>query len=267
MALPPASRDTTILITGASSGIGAELARELAGRGFGVTLVARRTERLEELAGELACAYGTNAAVISCDLSDPDARATMMDAVLADGPQLAGLCNNAGFGINGPTGEDPGRERQMVEVNVDALHDLTIRALPGMRDRGTGAILNVASTAAFQPVPYFATYAATKAFVLSFSEALNHELGGTGVSCTALCPGPVKTEFAEVAGSASFEDAMPSIAFVSAPDVARAAVEGMVKGSRNVVPGKVNWVQAHAGRVSPRSVVLKVSEQMGRGGN
>jgi len=267
MALPPASRDTTILITGASSGIGTELARDLAGRGHGVTLVARRVERLEELARELEAAYGINAAVIPCDLSDPDARAALIDGLLAEGPTLAGLCNNAGFGINGPLGEnDPDRERQMVELNVDALHDLTVRAVPGMIERGSGAILNVASTAAFQPVPYFATYAATKAFVLSFTEALSHELNGTGVSCTALCPGPVKTEFADVAGSASFEDAMPSFAFVSAQDVARTAVEGMVKGSRTVVPGKVNWVQAHAGRISPRALTLRVSEQMGRGG-
>ena len=268
MALPPASRDTTILITGASSGIGTELARDLAGRGHGVTLVARRVERLEELARELEAAYGINAAVIPCDLSDPDARAALIDGLLAEGPTLAGLCNNAGFGVNGPLGEnDPDRERQMVELNVDALHDLTVRAVPGMLERGSGAILNVASTAAFQPVPYFATYAATKAFVLSFTEALSHELNGTGVSCTALCPGPVKTEFADVAGSAGFEDAMPSFAFVSAQDVARTAVEGMVKGSRTVVPGKVNWVQAHAGRISPRALTLRISEQMGRGGS
>ncbi|MBU6336833.1 MAG: SDR family oxidoreductase [Acidobacteria bacterium] len=265
MALPPASRETTVLITGASSGIGAELARELAGRGHGVTLVARRADRLEELARELEGAYGVTAAVVPCDLADADAREKLMDG-LADGPALVGLCNNAGFGMNGlVSGNDAGRERQMVELNVDALHDLTLRALPGMLERGTGAILNVASTAAFQPLPYFATYGATKAFVLSFTEGLSYELGGTGVSCTALCPGPVKTEFAEVAGSAGFEDAMPSFAFVDARDVARAAVEGMVKGSRTVIPGKANWVQAQAGRISPRAITLRLSEQMGRG--
>ncbi len=266
MALPPASKETTVLITGASSGIGAELARELAARGHGVTLVARRADRLEELAGELESAYGTSAAVIPCDLADPDARAALMDGLLAEGPALAGLCNNAGFGMNGLVREnDADRERQMVELNIDALHDLTLRALPGMVERGTGAILNVASTAAFQPLPYFATYGATKAFVLSFTEGLSHELGGTGVSATALCPGPVKTEFAAVAGSAGFEDAMPSFAFVEARDVARAAVEGMVKGSRTVIPGKANWVQAQAGRISPRAITLRLSEQMGRG--
>ena len=265
MALPPPSSETTVLVTGASSGIGAELARELAGRGFGVTLVARRAERLEELARELEGAYGTSVSVRPCDLADAAARSALMDE-LSGGPALAGVCNNAGFGMNGlVSGNDPDREREMVELNVDALHDITVRALPGMLDRGAGAILNVASTAAFQPLPYFATYGATKAFVLSFSEGLSHELGGTGVSCTALCPGPVKTEFATVAESAGFEDAMPSFSFVSAADVARAAVEGMVKGSRTVIPGKANWVQAQAGRVSPRSITLRLSEQMGRG--
>lgn len=266
MALPPASKDTTVVITGASSGIGTELARQLAGRGHGVTLVARRADRLEELARELEGAYGVTATAVPCDLSDADARAALMDGLLAEGPALAGLCNNAGFGMNGLVREnDPDRERQMVELNVDALHDLTVRALPGMLERGTGAILNVASTAAFQPLPYFATYGATKAFVLSFTEGLSHELGGTGVSATALCPGPVKTEFSQVAGSASFEDAMPSFSFVSAQDVAGAAIEGMVKGSRTVIPGKANWVQAQAGRISPRSITLRLSEQMGRG--
>jgi len=267
MALPPASRESTVLITGASSGIGAELARELAGRGHGVTLVARRADRLEELSRELEGAYGVTASVVPCDLGDPAARAALMDG-LEDGPALAGLCNNAGFGMNGLVREnDADREREMVELNVDALHDLTLRGLAMMVGRGTGAILNVASTAAFQPLPYFATYGATKAFVLSFSEGLSHELNGTGVSCTALCPGPVKTEFAEVAGSASFEDAMPSFAFVDARDVARAAVEGMVKGSRTVIPGRANWVQAQAGRISPRAITLRLSEQMGRGGS
>jgi uncharacterized protein len=263
MPLETASASTTVLVTGASSGIGSEMARELASRGHGVTLVARRADRLEELAAELAEKHKITATAIPCDLGDPIARAELIEGLRA-GPALAGLCNNAGYGINGRfSANDADRERQMVELNVVALHDLTLRVLPGMIERGTGAILNVASTAAFQPLPGFATYAATKAFVLSFSESLSTELSGTGVSCSALCPGPVKTEFAAVAGS-TMSESLPDFAMVTAEEVARQAIDAMENGSRTAIPGVANQIQALLGRLAPRSLVLPLAGKVGR---
>ena len=264
MTLPKGSASQTVVVTGASSGIGVDLARTLANRGHALTLVARRAERLEELADELRDEFGAAVTVLPCDLGDPQARAQLADVLLA-GPPLAGLCNNAGYGVNGNfVDNDPERERGMIELNVDALHDLTLRLLPSMVDRGSGAILNVASTAAFQPLPGFASYAATKAFVLSFSEALSAELQGTGVSCTALCPGPVRTEFAEVAGSKSFEDSLPEFTIVTSEEVARKAVDAMEKGSRDVIPGLTNRVQTIAGRLTPRSLLLPAMKRITR---
>ena len=263
MALETASASTTVLVTGASSGIGTEMARDLASRGHGVTLVARRADRLEELAAELAKKHNVTATAIPCDLGDPIARAELIEGLRA-GPALAGLCNNAGYGINGRvSANDADRERQMVELNIVALHDLTLRVLPGMIERGTGAILNVASTAAFQPLPGFATYAATKAFVLSFSESLSTELSGTGVSCSALCPGPVKTEFAAVAGS-TMSESLPDFAMVTAEEVARQAIDAMESGSRTAIPGVANQIQALLGRLAPRSLVLPLAGRVGR---
>ena len=265
MALPPASKETTVLITGASSGIGAELARDLAARGHGVTLVARRTDRLEELARELEGAYGTITAVIPCDLADPGARAALMDGLLAEGPALAGLCNNAGFGVNGSLGEnDPDRERQMVELNVDALHDLTVRGLPGMLERGSGAILNVASTAAFQPTPYFAVYGAAKAFVLNFSEALAMELEDHGVSVCCLAPGPTDTAFFDtldprrVSGGHFFGKAGRA----DPREVAAAGVALMLGGGLTRVVGLRNRLMILGNRFVPRSMVATVSKRM-----
>ncbi len=262
MALESPSASTTVLITGASSGIGAELARQLASRGHGVTLVARRADRLEELAAELTERHQITATVIPCDLGDAVARAELIDGLSA-GPALAGLCNNAGYGISGKlVNNDAERERQMIELNVVAVHDLTVRVVAGMIERGSGAILNVASTAAFQPLPGFASYAATKAFVLSFSEALNAELSNTGVSCSALCPGPVKTEFAGVAGSTMMEDSLPDFTLVSAEEVARKAVDAMENGSRTAIPGTANQLQALLGRIAPRSLVLPIASKI-----
>jgi len=249
-------------VTGASSGIGAEIARELAARGHGVTLVARRTDRLEELARELADRNGIEAPVIPCDLADPAARESLV-ATLGQGKALVGLVNNAGFGAFGNvTAIDAERQREMVELNVAAVVDLTTRLLPGMIERGRGAILNVATTAAFQPLPGVAVYGATNAFVLSFSEALSVELKGSGVSCTALCPGPVKTEFSQVAGSTGMESRLPDFTIVAAEDVARQAVNGMQSGKRVVVPGLPNKVSAVGGRLTPRALMLPVVQKM-----
>ena len=262
MPLTQPKPNTTIAITGASSGIGADISRTLAGKGYAVTLIARRADRLEELATELRTTYAGEVAVIPADLADPAARAELA-ANLEAGPTLVGLVNNAGFGLAGPLATaDADKERMMVEVNVEAVHDLTLRLLPGMVQRGSGAILNTGSIAGAQPVPNMSTYAATKAFVIAFSEGLNAEVAGTGVSVTVLCPGPVKTEFATVAGSEGFEGNAPSIAFLPAEEVARQGVEAMIKGSRNVTPGFANRVTATAGRVAPRSLVMAVAGRM-----
>ena len=255
--------NSTIAITGASSGIGVEIARNLAARGYSVTLIARRKERLEELAKELESSHGVKADVIAADMADPAARAELVAKLEADPAELIGFVNNAGLGVHGAfVKADADKERQMVEVNIDAVHDLAIRVLPGMVERGRGALLNTASTASAQPVPYMATYAATKAFVISFSEAVAVELSGSGVSVTALCPGPVKTEFAAVAGSESFEDNAPGMTFVSPEDVAKQAVEAMIRGDRTITPGIANKISRVAGRIAPRGIVMKVAADL-----
>jgi hypothetical protein len=176
---------------------------------------------------------------------------------------VAGVCNNAGFGTFGRLHElDRARETEEVRVNVVALHELTCAFLPGMVERGTGAVLNVASVAAYQPLPMNATYSATKAFVLSFSEAVHAELSGTGVSCTALCPGPVSTEFVDVAGVEADASDLPGFVWASAQDVARAGVQGMVRGRRTVVPGVGPRLLATGGRFAPRSVLLPVANRV-----
>jgi short-subunit dehydrogenase len=174
------------------------------------------------------------------------------------------LVNNAGFGTYGRLWElSPDREREEVRLNVDALHDLTVAFLPGMVERRSGAILNVGSTAGFQPLPSNATYAATKAFVNAFSESLHAELSGTGVTCTVLCPGPVATEFQEAAGISHLHSAGPGFLWASAEEVASAAVDGMERGRRVVLPRTTDKVQAAFGRYSPRSVLLPVMRGVG----
>src|SRR4051794_33724777 len=227
MALPPPSPDTTCVITGASSGIGAEFARELSRRGHLVTLVARREERLRELAAEL----GDGARVHACDVTDPSARAGVRNALAAAGLDVSVLVNNAGFSTSGPFCKgDRGRELDMVRTNIEAVVDFCGLFLPAMVERGQGALLNVASTASLQPIPMQAGYAATKAFVLSFTESLHAELEGTGVTATALCPGPVRTEFVEVANLDGAEDALPGVFWSDPEHVATAGIEGLERG-------------------------------------
>src|SRR6478672_11173453 len=210
MALPPVRPGATCLITGASSGIGAELARGLADRGHGVTLVARREDRLRELAGEITEAYGVRAEVVAADVSTADGRAGLLAAVESLGLDVEVLVNNAGFGSGGPFTElDGEREAEMVRTNVEAVVALSSAYLPAMTARGRGAVLNVASLIAFQPVPFQATYGASKAFVLSFTDALHEELRGTGVTATAVCPGPVRTEFGEMGGFGGADERIP----------------------------------------------------------
>jgi len=264
MSLPAAASSSTVLITGASSGIGAELARELGRRGYNLTLVARRAERLRALAGELEAAHGIRADVHLTDLADADARADLILGLRSGQLEIVGVCNNAGYGSVGRLHELAlEREVEMVRLNVEALHELTGAFLPAMVERGSGAILNVASTAAFQPIPGFATYGATKAFVTSFSEAVHAELSGTGVSVTSLCPGPTRTEFFDRSGTPSLSK--PGLLFMEADDVAREAVTAMIAGKRTLTPGVGNKVSAVGGRFVPRSVLLPVMRKLGAG--
>ncbi|MEB4212057.1 SDR family oxidoreductase [Mycobacterium sp. 94-17] len=252
MSLPKPDLQTTVVITGASSGIGAELARGLARRGFPLLLVARRRERLDELANEVGQEYSVAVEVLPLDLSDPTARAELAKRLRSE--PIAGLCNSAGFGTSGVFHELPvDRESEEVTLNALVLMELTHAVLPGMVERGAGAVMNIASIAGFQPVPFMAVYSATKAFVQTFSEAVHEELHGTGVSVTCLCPGPVPTEWAEIANAERFS--IP-IAQVSPRDVAEAAISGMLTGRRTVVPGVVPKVVSTGGRFAPRSLLL-----------
>ena len=217
MALPEPSDSATALVTGASSGIGEAIARELASRGHGVTLVARREERLRELAGELTGAHDVRAEAVPADLREVASREGLARRIRQLGLEVEILVNNAGFGGSGNMAQaDRKRLMAMVQVNCEALLDLQARYLPAMVQRGRGAVINVASTAAFQPLPGTATYAATKAFVLSLSEAVHEELKGTGVTLMAVCPGPVKTEFTQAAGIDQADDQVPEIFWTSA---------------------------------------------------
>lgn len=252
MSLPKPDIETTVVITGASSGIGAELARGLARRGFPLLLVARRRERLDDLANEVGKEYSVGVEVLPLDLGDPKGRAKLIGRL--QGEPIAGLCNSAGFGTSGVFHELPvERESEEVTLNALVLMELTHAALPGMVNRGAGAVMNIASIAGFQPVPYMAVYSATKAFVQTFSEAVHEELHGTGVSVTCLCPGPVPTEWAEIANAERFSIPM---AQVSPRDVAEAAISGMLSGRRTVVPGVVPKVVSTGGRFVPRSLLL-----------
>jgi short-subunit dehydrogenase len=254
MSLPPPRSGARVVITGASSGIGAELARLLAIRGHGLVLVARREDRLAELASRLTAEHGVPVEIRPCDLADRVARAGFV-AELAS-LDVAALCNNAGFSTFGDVHElDPDREREEVELDVVAVHELTLAVLPGMVHRRAGAILLTGSLAGVQPIPGQATYAASKAFVNAFAEAVHTELRGTGVSCTLLAPGPVRTEFTKAAGVESTETTVPGFMWETAARVAQDAVTGMEKGRRRVVPG----LPAHAmalGQYIPHSVLL-----------
>jgi hypothetical protein len=265
MSLPPPAAGQVVLVTGASSGIGADLARQLAALGHDLILVARRAERLEQLATALNAEHGVDALAVPTDLADAEQRHRLIASVRASEKFVAGLCNNAGFGSYARVLEaDSETEAAMVQVNVAAVHELTLAFVGPMVARRAGAILNVASLAAFQPVPGMATYAATKAFVQSFSEALHAELAGTGVSCTVLAPGPVPTEFGAVAGSESAESLVPGFVSEAPEEVAGAAVRGMLRGRRSVVPGAATKALATGGRHVPRSILLPVARRAQR---
>ena len=248
----------TALVTGASSGIGAELARIHAAAGGDLVLVARRQDRLEALKAELEEAHHITTHVIVKDLSEPDAPQQVYDEIKARNIRIDYLINNAGFGYRGLFHEqDWTRNAAMIQVNVIALAALTRLFVPDMIARRRGRILNVASLAGFVAGPLHATYFATKAFVLSFSESIANELQGTGVTVTALCPGPTRTEFVGYAGM----EGVPGFARVaSARRVAQSGYDAMLKGKTLVVPGLLNKLTAHlALRLAPRNLTARLS--------
>ena len=252
----------TALLTGGSAGIGYELARELAAHGHDLVLVARRQDRLEAAAGTLEGKYGVRVITIPSDLADPDSPQRIFDAVRAEGIQIDILVNNAGFGLGGEFADtDIDRELDMVQVNVSALVHLTKLFMQPMILRKSGRILNLGSTAAFQPGPLNSIYYATKAFVLSFSQAIDEELRKTGVTVTCLCPGPVETEFADVAGLN--ETRLFSLAAIAnAEDVARFGYLQMMRGKRIAVFGPANKLMVQAQRFLPRALVTRVARKV-----
>jgi short-subunit dehydrogenase len=226
-------------------------------------LVARRQDRLRSLAEELSGEHDVRAESMGCDLARDGERDRLVGEVDARGLKVEVLVNNAGFGWRGEfASSDRERQLEMIRLNVEAVVDLCGRFVPGMVERGRGAVINLASTAAFQPLPTSATYGASKAFVLSFSEAIRTELSGSGVSVTAVCPGPVRTEFAEAAGFGDVEDRTPGMIWTSAEHVARDAVEGAAAGKRVVVPGVLNRAGALAGQHAPRAVALPLVKRL-----
>jgi short-subunit dehydrogenase len=247
------------LITGASSGIGAELARLCAAAGYDLVLVARRAAALEQLSGELAARHGIDARVLAVDLAEEDAPGRILGAI--ESREIDVLVNNAGFGVHGGFHEtDWEAERRMLQVNVMALVRMTKLVLPGMRRRGKGRILNVASTAAFVPGPFMALYYASKAMVFSFSLALASESKGSGVTVTALCPGPTTTEFQEVAGiggSRLFRG--PAM---TAAAVAREGFDAMMAGRAEVIAGARNRFMILGARLTPRSLLAALARRL-----
>jgi hypothetical protein len=258
-------RPTTAIVTGASSGIGRELARLLAADGHHVTLVARDRSRLEQVAAELRERHGGEAVVVVADLAEPGAPETIVRDVEGAGRDVAVLVNNAGLGSCGPFADaELGRELAIVQVNVTALVHLTGLVVPGMVRRRAGRILNVASTAAFQPGPLMATYYASKAFVLSFSEALDAELAGSGVTVTCLCPGPTRTEFQQRAGMTGIPVASGFPPMMDGATVARAGLRAMRRGARLVIPGLLNRLAVFSLRLGPRRLATAAVHGLNR---
>jgi short-subunit dehydrogenase len=253
----------TALITGASAGLGVEFARLFAKDGHDVALVARRRDKLDEVAAELSKAHGIKASVFPTDLTDPTAPTALRDRVAAAGLEIEFLVNNAGFGSNGAFVDvDLRRELDMIEVNVKALAHLTRLFLPGMVARKSGRVLNIGSTAGFVPGPFMATYYASKAYVINFTEALAYELRGTGVTATVCCPGATATEFAAVAGND--KSALFKSGVADAASVALHGYRAMLAGKVVAIPGFKNKLTAQATRFSPRSVVRAIAARLNR---
>ncbi len=253
------SASETVLVTGASSGIGRELARCFARDGSDCVLLARREDRLRTLGDTLESTYDVDAHVLTADLSVPGAAENVDVELEARGLTVDVLVNNAGVGARGAFATlDPERQRDVIRINVTALTHLTRRLLPGMLERNRGGVLNVASTAAFQPGPHMSVYYATKAYVLSFTEGLAEEVSDRGVTVTCLAPGPTKTSFVETAdveGTSLFEWTTP----MTPKAVAQTGYDGFRAGDALVIPGWTNKIGAVLTRFTPRPLARKVT--------
>lgn len=261
MSIPNPSTTGTCLVTGASAGIGSEFARQMAERGYNVTLAARRLDRLTELAAEIERDHGVQAHAVECDVTDSASRAAMLDGIAGRGLDVDVLINNAGCGGEGVFADNALEdELREIELNITALTALSHEVVQGMLERGNGAILNVASTAAFQPIPRQSVYAATKSYVLSFSQSQTKELGPRGVVVSVLCPGPVRTEFFGER-QAEIEADSPGWAWQSAEDCARDGIDGLFKHKRVIVPKAINRIGAVSGRHSPPGLTMEVLDR------
>lgn len=263
--LPPVHTGGTALVTGASSGIGAEIARELARRGYGLVLVARRADRLQALADELVESRAMRVEVVVADLADEEERAELVRTIERAGLQVDVLVNNAGASTWGPVHEARrAPELTLVRTDVEAVVDLCTMIVPGMVARRSGAVLTTASTAAFQPLPRQASYGAAKAFVLSYSYALRAELRRFGIPVTALCPGPVATGFATAAGTTerALAGMLPRAMWMAAREVARAGVDGLARDRAVVVPGLLNRLASLVASATPASVSAGALERV-----
>lgn len=252
----------TALITGASSGIGLELAKLFAKDRVNLILVARESDRLRRAAEELQRLSGTAPRVMACDLADPQSSGALHAEI--KGAPVDYLVNNAGFGLGGPfSTTDRQTELDMIQVNVTSLVDLTKLLLPGMLSRKAGRIMNVASTVAFQPGPLMAVYYASKAFVLSFTEAIAEELVGSGVTVTALCPGPTASDFQRRAALENIKlFKNKSIGMMTSEEVARIGYRGMMAGKVIVIPGLLNKVGVQSLRLGPRAIIRKAAKKL-----
>ncbi|MBO9540771.1 SDR family oxidoreductase [bacterium] len=253
----------TALVTGASSGLGSDFARHLAEAGCHLVLTARREELLKALQQELSERHGVRVEVVALDLGAPGAPDQLYERLAADGIEIDVLVNNAGFGLYGDFLDIPWeRERAMLELDILALVHLTKRFAKDMVARKFGYILQVSSIGAYQPTPTYASYSAAKSFVLSFGEALNHELKGTGVSCTVLSPGVTATAFLEVSGQAP--TFYQRLAMMRSPEVTRIGLQALLRRQSSVVPGLLNAVTAWSTRLMPRPFAAAVAHRLMR---
>jgi short-subunit dehydrogenase len=256
------ARQVTALITGASGGIGYEFAKLFARDRVGLVLVARNEAKLAAVAPELRALGAPRVEVIALDLASADAVPPLLQELSTRRLEIDVLVNNAGYGQSGSfAATDEATELGMIQLNIGALTALTKGVLPGMLARGRGRILNVASTAGFQPGPFVAVYSATKAYVVSFSEALAEELAGSGITVTTLCPGPTATGFAARASMQQSRLFRPGMTMTAAA-VAAVGYSGLKRGRRLVVPGLLNKIQLQSLRISPRRLVVKIARAL-----
>jgi short-subunit dehydrogenase len=254
----PVFAGTWALVTGASSGLGAEFAKQLAQRGTNLILTARSREKLTFLAEDLARVNGIESHTLVADLGVPGGSRALLQQVEALGVHVSHVVSNAGFGSTGPfASSDPETEERMVRLNAEAVVAIARHFLPRLLGRGDGGLIHVASTASYQPTPFMATYGATKAFVLSFTQSLAEETRGSGVRVMALCPGPVPTGFQQAAGI--HRSGLLKLTGLDAHTVVDAALAGYAAGRKVVIPGTLNSIQTTAVQVLPRGLVVRAA--------